>query len=741
MLLSSDTSRRLERKFGAGFPKDLKKATAQEIKHWLHNQRQMQESVMRERRLIARRLRHFRAGYQWISTRDNKTYHVPKADKNTIQITDNRFGPALDFRHNVVTENRPGFKHMITKSTVAAREQAEAQQAVAQYYYFKLRAWNVFSEALYHAQTDGVAFIQVFIDPNMGENYEQAEMIAPGDERYEGLVAEGYERRDDGMILVSVNEFGDLLSPDAPVAIASKGDLSSRVVLAYDTLADPEAKTFNGTTNPAKWFAVRRVRDVHIARIETGNDKLEVEVNDDNDDGFGEMLSTQRSSLPFPVSRQRIKEGVYDTTVFLRDNEDFSEGAWIRTVGTEVIATGDSLPGGKIPFAAVGDGSPDPELYKRPIATDWVASQMAINSVESMIAAHIRAYGAGRILALKGTQLYDTLTNGMAQVTEYEGAKPEFSSGTPMGQDAWSFLNFLIKKFEDDTGHSAFARGQVTGQQGGGLQDVSGRAVLATREVFERQFGPLIRAAAEGATEWAELIVAHAAFLFKDEPAQLIPVVGDRPDLARRISAEQLEGECLVFADPQTMMPMPAALRHQVLFDYRKEGLISDSTFLRRSPYSDITNLHNGDADQWQRAQKVNMQLEERIEEFAALTPIEMFSPDRGLPILWADEPLTHMEALREIILNDRHRWALRKLAMDRYGLYEMLARAKADPMLPVPAEVLGVPLDRLTTPVPPMAAPTADQAPQPAAPVSAVMPPSQMDMAAPLGSMGNEEA
>lgn len=127
--------------------------------------------------------------------------------------------------------------------------------------------------------------------------------------------------------------------------------------------------------------------------------------------------------------------------------------------------------------------------------------------------------------------------------------------------------------------------------------------------------------------------------------------------------------------------------------------------------------------------------------------PAQLYGP-HGLPIWWQDDPAAHLSSLNEIILDERKPFALRKLAADRSTIYEQLAQAKADPMQPVPAEVIGVPLNRqmsqgmIAPPGPNVPTPTGAPAVQPAgqggpAAASTANPePSQ-----PLGSVGAAEA
>jgi hypothetical protein len=351
-------------------------------------------------------------------------------------------------------------------------------------------------------------------------------------------------------------------------------------------------------------------------------------------------------------------------------------------------------------------------------------------------------------------------------VLEYEGIKPEHLEARNASTDLWQLLQFKIKKLEDKSGFNDLARGQVLGQAGGGMQDVSGRAVLGAREMLERTFGPMVQAAAEGASEWAEIVVRYAAWMFGDTPRQ-ITNVGGRGDLAKAVTREDLEGECMVYCDPATLMPMPAQQRQEQLNEFRKEGLISLQTWAKRSPYAETRNVQMDDLDHWQRAQWINSVLEEQWEQFAPQQPqmdpmsgqpvppepmpaAQLYGPS-GLPIWWQDDPKAHLTALQEIILNERKPFPLRKLAADRAGIYEQLAQAKADPMQPVPAEVIGVPLNRILAQYQPQQ-PTAMapggmpmQQPQEPAPAQAPSGPAEgqpamSDKPQPLGTVGVDE-
>lgn len=613
---------RLRRKFGEDFP-DPKEKDGKVWQQWFKSKRTEQESAMRDRRLHWSRHRNFRVGNQWISSRDGRTWKEPGSDKNTLRPVDNHIGPALDFRHGVIAEQKPGFRHDLLSATIKAREKAEAQQAVAEYYFHKLHAERVFRDAVWNAQTDGVCFVQVWFDPKGGSYIQNCIRVTEDDPRYKGLVAQGYKVEDEtGAVLLPLSDSGDkVLGPNDEVGEVAEGDLACRVVLAHDTLCDPEARTLNGHgADSAKWFLVRRPRDLFSARLETNNDKLEADSFDAEADPTDFPLESitgfNRGLPPFPSARKKFKECVYDYTIFIApDGQDLPNGMWRRVIGETVVEQGDELPGKVIPFARFTDGSTDPSMYPRPTMSDWIGDQVSINAIQATIMQHGRILGIGRLLVMKDTLLTETYNNVIGSVLEYQGIKPEQLQSMRTSSDLWELLQFKIKKLEDKTGHNDLARGQVLGNSGGGMQDVSGRAVLGAREMLERTFGPMVQATAEGATEWSEIIVKYAAWMFGDTPRQ-IDAVGGRGDLAQMISRKEIEGDCSVYCDAATLMPMPSQLRQSQLDDFLAKGLISTATWAKRSPYGETRNVQMGDLDHWQRAQWVNSVLEENWKVF-----------------------------------------------------------------------------------------------------------------------------
>lgn len=697
----SDAPRSLKRRFGEHFPdpgKDLRagkpvKERGKLWREWVRSEIERQKGTRREKALHWARHRHFRQGRQWISSRDGRTWREPNADENRVRAVLNLVGPALDFRLGLLTEQRPGWRHTpVPGAGVAARETAEAQQSVVEWYYQRDRLWRLFGVVFEAAQTDGCAFIHTLIDPDAGPEREDVVLLPPSDERFEALLAQGYERNDEGLLVLPRAEEGEILPPSAEPHRFQDGDLKFRALLAHETLADPEAKTINGPLDPARWFVVRRVIDVERARAEADDDSIEPDVSNIRNDPLHSAHHHggphfQRGLPPYPTSREEIRDGVESYLIYLPASEEFGGGAWRRVIGDRLIGGADELPGKVIPVSRVTDGATDHDLYPRPVMADWIPDQMVVNAVLSALITHVKVWGGGRLIAQRGTVVTETLTNFAASLVEYEGIKPDELRAQRVSGDVWEFLVFMIRQLENKTGHTDLARGMVTG--GGSFQDITGRAILGARELFERQFGPMVRSAADGLSEWADVTVRLARWLFKDSP-RLIPMTG-RPDLAKRIDASKLEGPTSVFVDPETLQPLPRALRNQMLVDLLDRGLITVEEFQKRAPYADVRNVHMGDVDHWRRAQWVNTVLEERWAELISREPEELLAPESGIAVLWQDDPKAHKRALNEIVLDDRQPWPLRKLASDRWQIYDDLERAKAG-VAPIPPEVMGGP-------------------------------------------------
>ena len=704
------TPKKLAAFYGEDFP-GFEEQDGKKWRAWLDAQWDRQQKAMRSKRLHYSRHRNFRQGRQWISTRDGRTWSEPRHDKNTIRSTINIIGPSLDYRLGVLQEQKPGFRYEPLGTTLEAKEQAESQQVTVEYYFHTLRAWVVMKDALQAAQTDGVAFLHVFKDKTAGPTQKRVKLITPNDQRYAALEALGYQKSPDGNISLPLAEDGTELNAGETAFEFHEGDIAHRVVYAHETIADPEAKTVNGPYDKAKWMIIRRIRDLESARIETDNPKLESEVDGKDTDPLDDTpdVTSQQwmRGLPiFPTTRRDKQSGVYEYLVFFNGAvaKEIKQGAWRRIIANKIISGEDKLPGGKIPLARFGDGSADPDLYKRPMMSDWIGDQMTINALVSMAVMHARVFGGGRMMVQADTVIEESFSSIIGSMIEYSGLTPQAAPTPRLSGDVWKMIDWHVKKLDDKTGWNDFARGQIGGS--GSMQDISGRALLGARELFERTLGPMVRDAAEGATEWSDLIVIYAKELF--QTPRLIPVMGGRADLAKRISAEGLGDENMVYADPETLMPQPRVTRNQMLFDFYEKGMISLHEYKSRAPFGFIRDAHSGEQSHWIRAQVVNEVLTEnwqKLEQMQQQDPISLFVPENGVPVLWTDEPEPHMNALSELILDDRKPWGLRKIAMTLHNVYEDLEKAKNAgtideatgqplPPAPVPMEVIGAPAD-----------------------------------------------
>jgi hypothetical protein len=695
--------RRLQALYGPAFPDpsitDPQKV-ASHYQNWLKSKIQQQQSVMQDKRLHWARHRLFRQGHQWVSTRDGRQWREVNADENRVRAVFNMIGPALSFRLGLLQEQRPGFKHLpIAGQGIKGRETALAQQSLVEWHYNTQRIWPLVIEALSNAQTDGVCFLNVYLNKDKGPMLANVDLLGPEDERYEALAAEGYKVRESGLLEIPLGSSNESLPPGSSSSFPS-GEIATRILLAHETWADPEARCINGADRQARWFLVRRIRDLESARIQLDDEKLAADVEQHSGDPLDlmglEASRFQRGLPPFPGSRMVLPNGgVYENMVYLAPSAEFPEGKWVEIIGDRHMREGE-LPGRCIPVARITDGSSDSDLYPRPEMSEWIGDQISINALGSKILEYSRLHSGTQLMAMEGTVVTETWTDIVGSIVNYKGPKPDHLPAPRVSSDVWQMWVTMIRQLEDKTGWSNMARGQLTGE--GGFQDVAGRAVLAARELFERQFGPMIRAAAVGLSDWSDLVVRYAQEAYTTP--RLIPMAG-RGDLAKRIQSADLQGEPCVYVEPETLQPLPRAMRNQLLQDYLQQGLITAAEFKKRAPFAEIRDLDMGDTDQWERAQMVNTQLEERFEEYYEMDALDLFSTSNGLAIFWQDDTQIHMKALEEIVLDDKQPWKMRKLAADRWGIYLELERSKTFPpelemqgvpRPPAPAEVFGVP-------------------------------------------------
>jgi hypothetical protein len=280
---------------------------------------------------------------------------------------------------------------------------------------------------------------------------------------------------------------------------------------------------------------------------------------------------------------------------------------------------------------------------------DWVEHQMRVNAVLSKWVENVRVNSTPRFLAKRNSLVGETLLGGTTGVLEVRGLG-ELSqlvhevSGMSLAPDAKELLALEIRNFENKSGWNDTSRGQYS-------SDMSGRAILAIREQLERIFAPVVMAAAQAMTEWADITVEFMRYGY-DMPRMLGIQGSGRPDLAREFSAEDFDAEIDVFIDPETLMPLPRALRLAQLEDLFAKGLITPFQFLRRHPFAYIREMDHPDEVQAARAKRV----------------VEALKQGQWLPILWMDNEMIHKDVLeREVLLNDDADPQVRSMAYMRW--------------------------------------------------------------------------
>jgi hypothetical protein len=127
----------------------------------------------------AEKLRNFRDGNQWISSRGYGMWYVPPKPSGMVRVVDNMMAPAMDYRVEIVAEQRPGFKTKPENQDQRTLKRAEAQQAGVEYQFDQQKIPKIQREAEYWAQSDGVAFLESFWDPDRGP-WDEVAIERPG---------------------------------------------------------------------------------------------------------------------------------------------------------------------------------------------------------------------------------------------------------------------------------------------------------------------------------------------------------------------------------------------------------------------------------------------------------------------------------------------------------------------------------------------------------------------------------
>lgn len=606
-------------------------------------------SAITHRVHIVERNRLFRMGVQWISSLGTVGWREPPKPRDTARVVDNVVKPALDQRAQIISEQRPGFKAMPVSQDPADLKKAEAQQAALEYQWEQQDMRSVTQEATYWNGTDGVSFLELYWEPDTG----------PWDEAF------GYDEQT-GML--------QPLGPDGePAQTPFKyqlGDVKSKVRRIEQVRVSANA---NVTNKPWYWV-IRDLIPLGEAVHRYGEDVAEeahgesTTIASPYSDDIMRIGPAVRLGYILPDKNELLREQevVARYTVYCEPSQYLPRGLMQIHVGKVLVYHG-ALPTGHVPMVRWSDGSTDPAFYPEPIMDAWIDSQMRINAVKSKWVENVRLNAGTKLLSKRGAISAETLLGGTMTLIEAKGLGSLNDLVKPLdpfslAKDALELLANEKKNFEDISGWNDVSRGQFSA-------DTSGRAILAIREQLERIFAPPVTAAAKAMTDWAKLSIAFMRWGY-DQP-RLVSIEGSgRPDLARALSSQDFEGVTHVHLDPETLMPLPRALRLQLLDDLYSKGMMDPTEYRRRLPFAWTQNIQYPDEAHTARARRV----------------VEAMRQGQWLPLLWMDNEIIHKDVLeRELLLPDDTPQQIRAMAFQRWmQLQGQLMMKQSGMMLPM---------------------------------------------------------
>lgn len=623
--------RAMEAMYGRDFPL-LDETKGAEVDHdgWVRFARSLMDwrsASMAERCHFAYRNRRMAAGDQWISSTARGQWRTPTATSDQARVVWNVLKPALNLRLDITTDQRPGFSCRPTRFTADAMQKAVARQAFLEYQWGEQHMREVCREAGFWAQRDGLAFLHVLWDPDAGPWEEYHIPSGSKDEN-------GVEEMDSAKL--------------------PAGDIRTRVYRM-----DQVYVSANATANERPYFWVLRdeipvgaavhQHDATAADARTGSSGMDYGARtngsnrwwwlrtDDEDQRFLDTETTER------------------LIVYLERSSVLPDGCMFIVVGDQLVLEPMPLPTGKAPVIRFTDGSPDPAFYCQAVMEDWLDEQMQLNAAASKWVDAIRRGAGGQMVARAGSISTDTLVAGLTRIIQINDPGPvgdafQWVHPPEVGKDILEFIQFIKTQFENKSGDTPAARGQYSAES-------SGRAILAQREALERIFAPTVMAASNAAAEWGLHCIDWARWGY-DEPREIAIVGPNRAYLGRFITAEDMDGVSDVQVDPETMMPLPRAMRLFLLDDLYAKKVIDANEYRRRLPFGFVQQLESADTDHTNRAKRI-VDVMRRI---AAGEPLAV------PPLLWQDNEAIHQDVLdRDLILNDDAPEQARQLAQQRW--------------------------------------------------------------------------
>jgi hypothetical protein len=570
----------------------------------------------RKRLHLIQRNRHFRAGAQWVSSIRSGPWREPPRPTNASRYVLNMIAPALNQRQQIVAEQRPGFRTRPMTQDTDDVKKAEAQQIALEYQYDQQKMSQVIRETFYWAGTDAVAFWHVTWDPDAGPWHE------PKDPQTGAPTGE----------------------PKSPL-----GDARTEILRIEQVCVSA-----NSTATRKPWYWVVK-KNIPLAdavaqygeKVVKGN---EVHANSSGDNEFGlEGIARHGLELPGIGELFADQDTVDHYTVYCEPSEFLPEGLMLVSVGCYPIFVG-PLTFGVVPLVRVTDGTSDPAFFPQATMEDWVEDQVLVNAVISRWIDSVRRNAGGALITRPKALSQETLVGGLMSVIEAKGSGSLSDSIMPLqgfsvGSDAKELLALAKKNFEDKSGWNDASRGSYS-------DAASGRAILAQRETLERVFAEPVNAVAQAMSEWAR-IVLHVMKWGYDIPRSIGVTGHTRTDLAQSLHADDFDTVADVEIDPETLMPMPRALRLFLLDQMFERGVLTPQEYRRRLPYAYTRNIDTPDEDHQARARRIS-------------DAIRNGRP--APPIIWQDNEAIHQDVLeREILLQDNLDEQVKAVAQERW--------------------------------------------------------------------------
>lgn len=641
--------RAMEILYGSDFPLLDPDADDQDWASWADGLWDRHTSGVESRLHLVERNRFFRRDMQWVSAQGLGVWREPLKPRDAARCVHNVIAPALDQRVQLVSEQRPGFRTRPATHDPADMKKAEAQQYGLEYQWDQQEMPRILANMAYWTGTDGVCFCELQWDPERGPWHEAFGVDQMGQQVPMGP---------DGQPAETPHKF--------PL-----GDIRPVVRRIEHVRVSAEA---DATQKPWYWI----IKDVIPAAQAIREYGKEV-VGDDQTRStrMGERLGilgsmpSQRLGYMIPEPGELLldQDTVDRITVYCEPSEYLTKGLHLIIIGQKV-AYHSGLMWGVVPMLRLTDGTTDPAFFPRPVMDGWVDVQMRLNAILSRWVENLRLNAGPRIISKANSLVGETFVGGILSNLEVKGLGNVADSVRPLqgfslAGDAGLLWDLHMKTFEDLSGWNQVSRGQFSSEQ-------SGKAILAIRESLERVFAPPIQAAAQFATDWGKISLAGMHWGF-DIP-RVVGVVGSgRPDLGRALVADDFDGVIDVFVDPETLMPMPRALKQVLLKEMVQMGVMSPQEYRRRSAFDYIRQIATPDEDHEARANRC----------------VEALRNGAWPDLLWQDNEAIHQDVLeRQLILPDDTDPMIRQMALQRWDMLGQQALMKVQAMggmMPMP--------------------------------------------------------